>query len=79
MDKAILYIHGKGGNPKEAEYYKALFEEYDVIGFDYSRELSNRLTLFIDNASFEKERLLHCVIAMRRVTRYTVYSVRGKE
>ena len=44
-----------------------------------SRELSNRLTLFIDNASFEKERLLHCVIAMRRVTRYTVYSVRGKE
>ena len=33
MDKAILYIHGKGGNPKEAEYYKALFEEYDVIGF----------------------------------------------
>ena len=30
MDKAILYIHGKGGNPKEAEYYKALFEEYDV-------------------------------------------------
>ena len=48
------------------------------IAFD-SRELSNRLTLFIDNASFEKERLLHCVIAMRRVTRYTVYSVRGKE
>ena len=38
MDKAILYIHGKGGNPKEAEYYKALFEEYDVIGFDYSSQ-----------------------------------------
>ena len=37
------------------------------------------MTLFIDNASFEKERLLHCVIAMRRVTRYTVYSVRGKD
>ena len=37
------------------------------------------MTLFIDNASFEKERLLHCVIAMRRVTRYTVYEVRGKE
>ncbi len=35
MDKAILYIHGKGGNPKEAEYYKALFKEYDVVGFDY--------------------------------------------
>lgn len=37
------------------------------------------MTLFIDNASFEKERLLHCVIAMRRVTRYTVYSVRATE
>ena len=35
MEKAILYIHGKGGNPKEAEYYKALFKEYDVVGFDY--------------------------------------------
>jgi len=38
MDKAILYIHGKGGNPKEAEYYKVLFEEYDVIGFDYKSQ-----------------------------------------
>ena len=35
MEKAILYIHGKGGNSKEAEYYKALFKEYDVVGFDY--------------------------------------------
>lgn len=35
MDKAILYIHGKGGNPKEAEYYNAFFKEYDVIGFNY--------------------------------------------
>ena len=35
MDKAILYIHGQGGNPKEAEYYNAFFKEYDVIGFNY--------------------------------------------
>lgn len=27
MDKAILYIHGKGGNPKEAEYYKAVVRQ----------------------------------------------------
>ena len=39
MDKAILYIHGKGGNPKEAELLiKRSFEEYDVIGFDYSSQ-----------------------------------------
>ena len=38
MDKAILYIHGKGGSPKEASYYKPLFREYDVIGFDYKSQ-----------------------------------------
>ena len=36
MKKAVIYIHGKGGNAKEAEYYKKFFSrEYDVIGFDY--------------------------------------------
>ena len=34
MDKVILYIHGKDGSPEEAEYYKPLFGEYGVIGFD---------------------------------------------
>lgn len=33
MDKVILYIHGKDGSPEEAEYYKPLFGEYEVIGF----------------------------------------------
>ena len=35
MKKAMIYIHGKGGSPEEAEHYKPLFEDYDVIGFDY--------------------------------------------
>lgn len=35
MNKAMIYIHGKGGNADEAEHYRALFEDYDVIGFDY--------------------------------------------
>lgn len=38
MNKAILYIHGKGGSPKKALYYKPLFREYDVIGFDYKSQ-----------------------------------------
>lgn len=33
--KAVIYIHGKGGNAGEAEYYKKHFPEYEVIGFDY--------------------------------------------
>lgn len=32
---AVIYIHGKGGNISEAEHYKPLFPEYDVIGLDY--------------------------------------------
>lgn len=35
MARLIIYIHGKGGNAHEAEHYKSLFPEDDVIGFDY--------------------------------------------
>lgn len=33
--KVVVYIHGKGGNAKEAEHYKKFFPECNVIGFDY--------------------------------------------
>ena len=35
MKKAILYIHGKGGNAKEAEQFKDNCPGYDIIGIDY--------------------------------------------
>lgn len=35
MNKAVVYIHGKGGNAAEAEHYKTLFPDCDVIGLDY--------------------------------------------
>lgn len=38
MKKGILYIHGKGGTAREAEHYRPLFPEYDVLGFDYRAE-----------------------------------------
>lgn len=38
MKKAIIYIHGKGGNAEEAERFKAICEKYDVIGFDYKSQ-----------------------------------------
>jgi len=38
IQKAIVYIHGKGGSAEEAEHYKPLFEKYDVIGFDYTAQ-----------------------------------------
>ena len=35
MKRLVIYVHGKGGNAKEAEHYKPFFAESDVIGFDY--------------------------------------------
>lgn len=35
MEKAILYIHGKGGNYKESEQYKKNCEGFDIVGVDY--------------------------------------------
>ena len=38
MDKAVIYIHGKGGNAEEAIHYKPLFRDCDVIGLDYTAQ-----------------------------------------
>ena len=38
MKKAIIYIHGKGGNAQEAEHYRDIFPTCDVIGFDYKSD-----------------------------------------
>ena len=32
---AVLFLHGLGGSPEEAEHYRPLFPECDVIGFEY--------------------------------------------
>lgn len=38
MNKAVIYIHGQGGNAEEVKHYETLFENYDVIGWDYDSE-----------------------------------------
>ena len=35
MKKALLYIHGKGGNSQEANHYQTLLGDYKVVGLDY--------------------------------------------
>ena len=37
-NKAVIYIHGKGGSAAEAERFRTLFSGFDVLGFDYSAE-----------------------------------------
>ena len=41
MDKAVIYIHGKGGNAEEAIHYKPLFSNCDVIGDRKSTRLNS--------------------------------------
>ena len=38
MKKAVIYIHGKGGNAEEAHHYSAMFPNREVIGFDYESQ-----------------------------------------
>ena len=38
MNKVVVYIHGQGGNAKEADHYKALFKGCDVVGLDYTAQ-----------------------------------------
>ena len=38
MKKAVIYIHGRGGNAAEAKHYQPLFPGCDVIGFAYKAE-----------------------------------------
>lgn len=35
MKDLIVYVHGKGGSAEEAEHFKPLFPESEVVGFDY--------------------------------------------
>lgn len=39
MKKAIIYIHGKGGNHFEAEQYKQNCVDCDIVGIDYDEYL----------------------------------------
>ena len=32
----MIWIHGKGGSPDEAEHYRPLCPDYDVVGLDYA-------------------------------------------
>lgn len=36
--RALIYIHGKGGNAAEAAHYAPLFPDWSVIGLDYSAQ-----------------------------------------
>ena len=39
MKRAILYVHGKGGNAGEADRFRTICPGFDVLGVDYRGEL----------------------------------------
>lgn len=36
VERIIVYVHGQGGGPEEAEHYQPLFRDCRVVGFDYT-------------------------------------------
>ncbi len=38
MKQLVIYIHGKGGTPEEAEHYRPLFPDSTVTGPDYTSQ-----------------------------------------
>lgn len=38
MKRLVIYIHGKGGCAEEANHYRPLFADSDVMGFDYKSQ-----------------------------------------
>lgn len=36
--QAVVYIHGQGGSPDEAAFYKPVFSGWEVLGFDYAAQ-----------------------------------------
>ena len=53
MKNAVIYIHGKYGTAEEAEHYKKIFNEADIIGFEYTSEypwdFQKEFSNFIEN------------------------------
>jgi hypothetical protein len=62
MRKGIIYIHGKGGAPEEAEHYKTIFPEYEITGFDYKSqtpwEAQIEFSRFFDSFKTEYDQVL---------------------
>lgn len=62
MKTAVIYIHGKGGEPGESEHYKPLFPDCDVTGFDYRAETpweaKKEFTGYFDSFSENYDKLI---------------------
>ena len=62
MKRLVIYVHGKGGSAAEAEHYRPLFAESDVLGFDYKSqnpwEAKSEFSQFFDSNSKEYDSVI---------------------
>ena len=62
MERLIIYVHGKGGNAAEAEHYRSLFFDCDVVGFDYRSqnpwEAKEEFPKFFDSVAVEYDSVI---------------------
>lgn len=81
MKKAIIYIHGKGGNSAEAEHYNPLFHDLDVMGFDYKSETpweaKNEFSQYFDTIREKHESVI--VIANSIGAFFAMNALAGKQ
>ena len=81
MSRLVIYIHGKGGNAKEAEHYKLLFPKNDVIGFDYRSqnpwEAKGEFSDFYDKVTKDYDSVI--VIANSIGAFFTILSLADKK
>lgn len=70
-NRVVVYIHGKGGSASEADHYRALFPDREVIGFDYSAQTpwvaQEEFARFFEGASARAE---HIVLVANSIGAY---------
>ena len=80
MKNVVIYIHGKYGTAKEAEYYKKFFNEADIIGFEYTSEypwdFQKEFSNFIDNIYIKYKKI--SIIANSIGAYFTMLSLTNK-
>ena len=58
----ILYVHGKGGSAAEADHYKALFPDAEVVGLDYKTsspwETGKEITAFVEKLKTQYDNVI---------------------
>ena len=61
MKHIMIYVHGKGGSAAEAEHYKALFPEAEVLGFDYRAQTPWEATAKAMRQAYARGKQHRCV------------------